>query len=84
MKATSLVAELLIIRGGFVLAKDFNGTHLDLEIDAHAPKVMLENFENVLTQELRTLLSDVFTLLGRNWMVTSNMFDKMVIRWHTD
>lgn len=39
--STPLAAELITLRDGLILAKDYNVSHLEVETDAHTLKIML-------------------------------------------
>lgn len=70
--STPLAAELITLREGLILAKDYNISHLEVETDAHALKIMLSNSKDFINHELGVLLKDVVTLLGHPWIMIFN------------
>lgn len=63
-------AELTAIKEGLLIAWERKITHLDLEIDAAALKYMLDNPKGYQDHQLAPILTDVVSLLKRNWCVT--------------
>lgn len=62
-------AELITIREGLITLKKFNTNHLELEADAEALKMMLENVDKFSNHELSALIQDVAAFLREDWIV---------------